>query len=81
MRTLKSGVDEQGRIRIDDYEMRENVQHAVRKLWDEINETNLETITDIAGYRKEFYHLFGFEFDSIDYDVDVDQMVKIPSVA
>ncbi len=66
-------LDEQGRIRIDDYEMRPDVQEQVQKLWQEINESNLETLTDIAGYREDFYHLFGFGFDDIDYDADVDQ--------
>jgi enoyl-[acyl-carrier protein] reductase/trans-2-enoyl-CoA reductase (NAD+) len=73
-------LDEQGRIRIDDYEMRDDVQQEVQKLWQEVNENNLETLTDIAGYREDFYHLFGFDFADIDYDADVNQMVNIPSL-
>ena len=73
-------VDEKGRIRIDDWEMRDDVQAEISEAWQQINTENLTEITDIEGYRKEFYQLFGFEFDDIDYDKDINPDVEIPSI-
>ncbi|MBT4976607.1 MAG: trans-2-enoyl-CoA reductase family protein [Gemmatimonadetes bacterium] len=64
-------TDDQGRIRIDDWEMREDVQAAVAALWNSVNTETLEAVSDITSYREEFLGLFGFGFDGIDYEVDV----------
>ncbi|WP_100623291.1 enoyl-ACP reductase FabV [Candidatus Coxiella mudrowiae] len=71
--------DEEGRIRMDDWEMRDDVQAEVKELWESIKSENVEQISDIAGYRKDFYKLFGFGLSGIDYDKDVDIDVAIPS--
>ncbi len=73
-------ADEAGRIRIDDREMQEDVQKQVRELWEKVNTDNLEQLTDIKGYREDFYRLFGFGIDGIDYEADVDPDVKIDSI-
>ncbi|CAK4814755.1 unnamed protein product [Aphanomyces euteiches] len=67
----KAAVDEKGRIRVDDWEMRSDVQNEVDALWSKVSTDNLGEISDIEGYRKDFFKLFGFEVDSIDYDLDV----------
>ena len=54
-------VDEAGRIRIDDWEMRPEIQEAVDKLMAELTPENVEATTDIAGYRTDFLALHGFE--------------------
>lgn len=64
-------LDEDGRIRLDDLEMRADVQDEVEKIWNVINVNNKDEYMDIEGYREEFYKLFGFGFDSIDYEADV----------
>ena len=64
-------TDDQGRIRIDDWEMRKDVQAAVAALWNSVNTETLEAVSDIASYREEFLGLFGFGFAGIDYEVDV----------
>jgi len=74
-------TDEAGRIRIDDWEMRDDVQAEVAKLWEEAETDNLEEIGDLAGYRKDFYNLFGFEVEGVDYNAEADEMVKIDSIA
>lgn len=70
-------VDEKGRIRIDDLEMKEPIQDAVAQLWAKVTTDNLESLSDIASYRKEFFQLFGFENESIDYDVEVDPDLQL----
>lgn len=71
-------VDEQGRIRIDDWELQEDVQAEVRRIWEEISTDNIYDISDLKGYNKDFFQLFGFEFDGVDYEADVNPDVKIP---
>ncbi|MEG1230407.1 MAG: bifunctional NADH-specific enoyl-ACP reductase/trans-2-enoyl-CoA reductase, partial [Flavobacterium sp.] len=73
-------LDAEGRIRIDDWEMREDVQQEVDKLWKEATTENLDQISDIEGYRNDFFNLFGFNFDSIDYDAEADEQVNVPSI-
>ena len=50
----KPKLDEAGRIRIDDWEMREDVQSEVAKLWGEVNSENLLQISDIEGFRSSY---------------------------
>ncbi len=73
-------TDEDGRIRIDDLEMRKDVQDVIQRQWTLINANNLLELTDLDGYREDFYHLFGFNFDAINYDQEVDINVAIPSL-
>jgi len=73
-------LDEAGRIRIDDWEMAEDVQAEVAKYWDKVTSENLSEISDIDGYRKDFFNLFGFEIDGIDYEKDTNENVGIPSI-
>ncbi len=67
-------VDEQGRIRIDDYEMRDDVQAETADLWKSIENQDLHAISDIKGYRSEYFQLHGFEFPGVNYDEDTDPM-------
>ncbi|MBP3944374.1 trans-2-enoyl-CoA reductase family protein [Sphingobacteriaceae bacterium WQ 2009] len=74
-------LDEKGRIRVDDLEMRADVQAEVSELWKQVSTETLPTISDIAGYRDEFFHLFGFNFPEIDYTKDSNELTMIPSIA
>lgn len=73
-------VDEKGRIRIDDWEMREDVQAKVAALWKEATTETLPSIGDLGGYRNDFLNLFGFEFAGVDYKADTNEVVNIESI-
>jgi enoyl-[acyl-carrier protein] reductase/trans-2-enoyl-CoA reductase (NAD+) len=73
-------VDEKGRIRIDDLEMRADVQAKIAKLWDEVVTENLAELGDLEGYRKDFYNLFGFDVDGVDYKAETNEVVNIESI-
>lgn len=73
-------LDSEGRIRIDDWEMAEDVQAEVAKYWDKVTTETLAEISDIDGYRKEFFNLFGFELEGVDYEKDANENVKVPSI-
>lgn len=65
-------TDAEERIRMDDYEMRADVQEAVEKAWDAVTTENVKEYADIDGFHEDFYHMFGFGYDNIDYTKDVD---------
>ncbi len=73
-------LDEEGRIRVDDWEMKDSVQNAIVELWNEAIKTDELTIGDLEGYRNDFYNLFGFGIEGVDYSADVEVDVKIPSI-
>ncbi|WP_027962149.1 enoyl-ACP reductase FabV [Halomonas halodenitrificans] len=73
-------TDEAGRLRLDDWELRDDVQQACKELWPRVTTENLFEITDYAGYKHEFLKLFGFERDDVDYDADVDPVAEFDVV-
>lgn len=73
-------LDAEGRLRVDDKEIRPEVQARVRALWGEVNDQNLYELTDFSGYKSEFLRLFGFGVAGVDYDADVDPDVEIPGL-
>uniref|UniRef100_UPI00404B34F7 enoyl-ACP reductase FabV n=1 Tax=Cephaloticoccus sp. TaxID=1985742 RepID=UPI00404B34F7 len=69
--------DSAGRARVDDWEMRPEIQAAVAKIWPGVTTENLEALTDIAGYREEFLKLFGFGLAGIDYEAETEPHVPL----
>jgi len=70
-------VDEKGRIRLDDWELAPAVQEEVTKLWHELTTDNIYELTDLHSYRREFFQLFGFETDGVDYEAETDPDVTV----
>ena len=64
-------TDEDGLIRVDDWEMREDVQKEVMENWDKVTTENLKELADTDGYWDDFYQMFGFHLDNVDYDEDI----------
>jgi len=64
--------DDKGRVRIDDLEMRAEIQTEVARIWPQVTTESLAELTDIVGYRSEFLRLFGFGLAGIDYEADVE---------
>ena len=73
-------VDQEGRIRMADWELDEKVQAEVMKVWAMMSTENLKEVSDIDGYWEDFYKMFGFRFEQVDYSQDVDVDVRIPSL-
>ena len=74
-------LDESGRIRIDDWEMRDDIQAAVAKIWSTVSNENFADVADFKGYQNEFLKLFGFGIDGVDYDAESDPATAVPSLA
>ena len=64
-------VDESGRIRLDDWEMRRSVQEKIADLWETVDSDSIGAVADLEGYRQDFFQMFGFGVDGVDYNADV----------
>ena len=64
-------VDSENRIRIDDWELSEEVQKKVDELMPNVTTENAKDLVDLEGYKKDFLATSGFEIDGVDYDADV----------
>ena len=73
-------TDAEGRVRVDDWEMREDVQAKVAELWLQSTTETLPQLGDLKGYRADFMNLFGFEVPGVNYQEDVNEMVAIPGL-
>ncbi|WP_313621770.1 enoyl-ACP reductase FabV [Achromobacter sp.] len=69
-------MDEDGRLRADYKELDPAVQARVQALWNQVDTASIDTLTDFAGYKREFLRLFGFEIEGVDYEADVDPVVE-----
>ncbi|GGB16453.1 enoyl-ACP reductase FabV [Agarivorans gilvus] len=68
-------LDDNNRLRLDDWELREDIQQACVDLWPQITTENLKQYTDYEYYKAEFLKLFGFGVSGVDYEADVDLQV------
>jgi len=74
-------VDDKGRIRIDDWEMRDDIQQKVAALWEQATTENLAELGDLEGYRDDFYNLFGFGLNGVDYKAEANELVNVESIS
>lgn len=72
----KPETDSDNRLRLDDWELRDDIQQHCRDLWPQVTTENLSELTDYQEYKAEFLKLFGFGIDGIDYDADVNPYVE-----
>jgi enoyl-[acyl-carrier protein] reductase/trans-2-enoyl-CoA reductase (NAD+) len=74
---VKPTLDNEGRIRIDDWEMASDVQEATAKAWEIVTSENLAQISDYVGFKCEFRQLFGFEVPGVSYEQAVETEVPL----
>lgn len=67
--------DDTRRYRLDLKELDDSIQNKVEDLWQIATTENINDISDYKGYQHEFFKLFGFEVDGVDYDADVDPRI------
>ena len=66
-------VDEENRIRIDDWEMSSAVQSEVEKIMPMVTAENISELGDLEGYRHDFLAANGFDIPGVDYESDVER--------
>ncbi len=67
---VKKEVDEAGYFRLDDWELQDKVQDKITAVWDQVTTENIQELGDIDGYWEDFYQMFGFHYDNVDYSAD-----------
>lgn len=70
--------DGDGRWRLDDRELRSDVQAACLQLWPRVTTENLPELSDYVQYKRDFLRLFGFARHDINYQKDVDTRREFP---
>lgn len=70
-------IDAEGRYRVDEKEVRPEIQAEVEQLWSRVSTENLDAISDFRGFRADFLKLFGFGVAGVDYEADVSTDVPI----
>lgn len=73
-------IDNEILIRMDEFELSSEVQKEVKEIWNCITTENVNQLTDIDNFKYEFLKLFGFGHPKVNYDVDVNQSIDIPSI-
>ena len=68
-------LDDKNRFRLDDWELRDDIQQKCVEMWPNVTTENLFEMTDYAYYKQSFLRLFGFEVDGVDYAAEVDTLV------
>ena len=72
--------DENGRVRIDDWEMAPDVQKAVFEAWPHVTTETFDAHADFAGYQTDFMKNFGFGLAGVDYDAPTEVERPIENV-
>ena len=73
-------TDGEGLIRMDDWEMRSDVQNRISEIWNNISNDTIGDCADLDGYRTDFNRLFGFDAEGVDYEADTDTAAGIESL-
>lgn len=70
----KVPVDEENRIRIDDWELDPETQKIIDEKMPTITEENVADVVDLAGIRHDFLAINGFDVEGVDYEKDLARM-------
>ncbi|MGL4826520.1 MAG: enoyl-ACP reductase FabV [Vibrionaceae bacterium] len=74
-------LDDENRLRLDDWELRDDIQQHCMQLWPQVTTQNLRELTDYDAYKAEFLKLFGFGVAGVDYNAEVDPNVEFDVAA
>lgn len=76
----KAEIDDNGRVRMDSWELRDSVQNRCKELWPQVTTENLNELSDYQDYKKQFLQLFGFDIEGVDYSADVNPDVQMDNL-
>ena len=70
----KPSLDSEGQIRMDDWELADDIQAKIKEVWPVVTSENFHAMSDFKAYRHEFLRLFGFDIAGVDYEAEVDPL-------
>ncbi|MEU6709421.1 enoyl-[acyl-carrier-protein] reductase FabV [Streptomyces wuyuanensis] len=71
-------LDDEGRLRLDTWELAPPVQAALTARWNEATTGNISRLADLEWFRTQVHQLYGFAVPGISYDVPVETDVPWP---
>ena len=71
-------LDDEGRIRLDRWELADDVQAAVRVQWESATQDNIAEVADAAWFLAEVRRLYGFDVPGVDYEAPTEVDVAWP---
>ncbi|MEV6271313.1 enoyl-[acyl-carrier-protein] reductase FabV [Kribbella sp. NPDC051936] len=74
-------LDDEGRIRLDRWELNDEVQSAVRTQWESVTPDNIASVADADWFLAEVRRLYGFDVPGVDYDAETEVDVEWPTTA
>ena len=74
-------LDDDGRIRLDRWELADDVQGAVKKQWDAVTQDNITEVADTVWFYEEVRRLYGFDVAGVDYEAPAEVDVEWPTKA
>jgi enoyl-[acyl-carrier protein] reductase/trans-2-enoyl-CoA reductase (NAD+) len=72
-------LDEQGRLRLDRWELTDDVQAEVGRRWHAATAETIGELADIDWFRAQFRGLYGFDVPGVDYDRPVEPDLPWPT--
>lgn len=69
-------IDDNHRYRMDDWELKDDVQSACKEILATVTNETIDDLTDYKGYKENFARLFGFGIAGVNYDDDVNPIVE-----
>lgn len=72
-------LDEDGRIRLDRWELSDEVQDAVRARWEAATQDNIAEVADADWFLAEVRRLYGFDVPGVDYAAETEVDVEWPT--
>lgn len=70
-------VDSENRIRVDDLEMKDDVQAEVNEIMAKVNNDTIAELCDLDGYKHDFLATNGFDIDGVDYEKEITDMTSL----
>ena len=70
-------VDSENRIRVDDLEMKDDVQAEVNEIMAKVNNDTITELCDLDGYKHDFLATNGFDIDGVDYEKEITDMTSL----
>ncbi|MGW1340024.1 enoyl-[acyl-carrier-protein] reductase FabV [Kribbella sp. NPDC002412] len=74
-------LDEEGRIRLDRWELTDDVQTAVRAAWESATQDTIADVADTTWFLAEVRRLYGFDVPGVDYEAPTEVDVSWPTRA
>lgn len=69
-------IDQDNRFRVDELELKPELQAKIEQIWPQVTTDNLNELTDFSEYQSQFLRLFGFGIEGVDYEVDISPLIE-----